>query len=560
MANQTNSGNRFDAFAKQVARRRFLRDAALLGVATPLAERLLAASGQVAAAATRAQAEPKGGSISIVMTGDEPKLLDAQVDPFDSAAMVSGWLSDMLVRKEKDGTFTPWLATAWQTSDDGRVWTFTLRKDVKFHDGTPLDAAAVKANFDRIADPKTQSGQASAMLGSKFPQSEAVDASTFRLTFDQAYAPTLDTLSQGFFPIWSPTALQKYGSDEFESHLIGTGPWQLQDYQPADHYTLVKNPNYNWAPKTAKHQGPPYLDTITLRWIQEPTTAVATLRSGEADLVLSFPAQNVAAFRGNDAYKVLSAPLTGSPALFVMNTANPPLDDVHVRQALEHAINQSEFVKVLYKGEAIAARGVMYPATPCYWKGAETVYPFDAAQTKSLLEAAGWQAGSDGIMQKAGKPLKLDVVNAFNADLSPLIQSQLKAAGVDANVELVPGPVQLERAIKGDFHLIFQHLAYSDPSVLDLLYNSKNLQPGGWSWTRYKDAKLDQLLSQSTSTIDQTKRCQMLTQAQQMIVDAALVLPIYGRNAIAVMASKVTDFDLGPRATIDGWLYDTYVQ
>jgi peptide/nickel transport system substrate-binding protein len=243
-----------------------------------------------------------------------------------------------------------------------------------------------------------------------------------------------------------------------------------------------------------------------------------------------------------------------------MNTANPPLDDVHVRQALEHAINQSEFVKVLYKGEAIAARGVMYPETPCYWQGAESVYPFDSAKAKSALEAAGWQAGSDGIMQKDGKSLKLDVVNAFNADLSPLIQAQLKAAGVDANVELVPGPVQLERAIKGDFHLIFQHLAYSDPSVLDLLYNSKNLQPGGWSWTRYKDAKLDQLLSQSTSTIDQTKRCQLLTEAQQIIVNQALVLPIYGRNAIAVMSAKVTDFDLGPRATIDGWLYDAYVQ
>ncbi len=152
------------------------------------------------------------------------------------------------------------------------------------------------------------------------------------------------------------------------------------------------------------------------------------------------------------------------------------------------------------------------------------------------------------------------MVNAFVPELGPIVQAQLREIGTDAKIEQVPGPIQLERAISGEFHTIYQHMAYSDASVLDMLYNSRNMRSGGWSWTRYQDPRLDRLLNESTVTVDQTKRCQLLTDAQKIIMEQALVLPLYGRKQIAVMANKVRGFAFGPRPNVDAWLADTYIE
>ncbi len=500
-----------------------------------------------------------GGELTIVYVGDEPKVLDAQVDPFDSAAMVSALLADELVAKDKAGNFQPYLASKWSVSKDGKEWTFTLRRDVQFQDGTPLNAEAVKFNFDRILDPKTQSGQAADMLG-PIVRTEIVDPYTFRVVHGSPYAPFLDSISQGFIPIWSPTAIKKYGPDEFERHLVGSGPFILQEYHAGDRFVLGRNPKYAWAPKIYKHQGPAYLDKVTFRFVSETTTALAAFRAGETDMLIRFPPQNVSDFRGKPNFQVLTAPYTGSPVLYVMNISRPPLDDIRVRKALEHAIDQVQIVKVLYKGEAVATKGVMYPGSPCYWKGAETVYPHDVNKAKALLDEAGWKPNAQGIREKGGKTLQVTLVNAFVQDLGPIVQAQLRAVGVDAKIDQVPGPIQLERAGNGEFSTIFQHMAYSDASVLDMLYNSKNLKPGGWAWTRYKDPKLDALLDQSTVTVDQTKRCQLLVDAQKVIVNQALVLPLFGRQQIAVATQKAKDFGFGSRPNVDLWLYDAYVE
>jgi peptide/nickel transport system substrate-binding protein len=414
----------------------------------------------------------------------------------------------------------------------------------------------VKFNFDRILDPATQSAQSAAMIG-PVVSTEVVDEFTFRLTHSAPWARFLDALSEGFVPMWSPTAVQEYGID-FQQHLVGSGPFMLEEYVPADHTTLVKNPDYNWAPAYMAHQGPAMIDRVTLRFISEASTAVAAFQAGEADVVIRFPPARVGEFRGDASIVMQEGEFTGSPVLFVMNTEQPPLDDINVRKALRHAINSEEIVQVLWAGEAIPLRGVMYPASLCYWAEAESVYPFDVEAANALLEEAGWvDSDGDGIREKDGQPLQLTLVNAFVDALGPIVQAQLLEIGVDAQVELVPGPVQLERAAAGDFHTIFQHMAFSDPGVLDMLYNSKNLQPGGWSWTRYQDPELDAILDESAMTVDVAARCELLTQAQQIISDQALALPLYGNKFFAATTTAVQGFGPGPRPNVDIWLYNT---
>jgi len=505
-----------------------------------------------------AQDGGKAGTLSIVFVGDEPKTIDAQVDPFDPAALTCSWLADTLVAVDGAGNFIPYLASEWSTSADGKVWTFTLRQDVKFHDGTPFNAEAAKANFDRILDPATQSAQAASTLG-PVASVTALDEYTLEIAHDAPYVPFLDSISKGFVPMWSPTALQQYGPAEFGLHLVGSGPFKAQEISPADRYVFVRNPDYAWGPAHSENTGAPYLEQIVVRWIKENTTAIAALVAGEANLVIGFPAENLAEIEGGG-FQVTKAELTGSPTLYVMNTGRAPLDDLTVRRALEHAINQEEIVQTLFNGEAIATKGVMYPASRCYWSDAETVYPYDPEKAKALLGEAGWAMGDDGIMAKDGTRLQVAIVNAFVEDLGTIVQAQLKQVGVDATIELVPGPVQLERATSGDFDLIFQHFAQTDPSVLDMLYNSKNNRPGGWSWTRYQDPTLDDLLARSATTLDEAARCDLLTRAQQKIVDQALVLPLYGRYYVYVAAPNVKDVVVGPRARMDAWLNDAYVE
>jgi peptide/nickel transport system substrate-binding protein len=163
-------------------------------------------------------------------------------------------------------------------------------------------------------------------------------------------------------------------------------------------------------------------------------------------------------------------------------------------------------------------------------------------------------------MEKDGTKLQVTIVNAFVEDLGTIVQAQLKDIGVDATIELVTGPIQLERAAAMDFNLIFQHFAYTEPGVLDILYNSANNKPGGWSWTGYVDPTLDDLLNQSSTTIDAEARCELLTEAQQIVVEQALVLPLYGRYYVYVTAANVKDLVVGPRPRMDAWLNDAFVE
>jgi len=502
----------------------------------------------------------KGGKLTLVMAIGEIKLLDAQVWGSGEAAMISSWTSDMLVGRDKDGSFKPYLATEWQVSGDGKTWTLKLRKDVKFQDGTPFNAEAVKFNFDRILDPATQSMQSASMLG-PVASTEVVDPYMFRINYKEPFPRFLDSISQGYFPMWSPTAVKKYGPDDFSRHMVGTGPFILKEHKPGDRYVFARNPDYNWAPAYMKHQGPAYLEELTIRFIGEAVTAVASLKNGEADVVMRFPEALVAEFRDDPKYTVLDGANTGSPVLLVMNTKNPPLDDLKVRQALEYSVNQEQMIKTVMRGEAIVAKGVMYPGSSCYWKDAAAMYPYDTTKAKALLEEAGWKTGADGIREKGGKKLQVNLVlHSAYSQIGPVVQAQLKDVGADAKIDVVPGAIQMERGTKGDFHLIFQHMTYSDPGVLDMLYNSKNAQPGGWSWTGYVDPKLDDLLNKSAVIVDLAKRCELLTEAQKIIAQNALVLPMYGRKQLVVMTSSVKDFSFGGRAAVDVWLYDTWVE
>jgi peptide/nickel transport system substrate-binding protein len=368
-------------------------------------------------------------------------------DTLDPHATVSSWVAnqimnlyDTLLWRGPDQDLYPGLANSWEVSDDGMTYTFYLREGVTFHDGTPFNAEAVKYNFDRI-----KSGAAARVMGSaaandligSYESAEVIDDLTVALHFAEPYPAFLDAVSSHYLSIVSPTAVEKWG-DDFGKHPVGTGPFMLEEYVPQDHLTLVRNPDYNWAPSFMEHQGPAYLDKVIHRFVEEAGTRVAMLESGEAQLVSRANAEDVARL-GSDPDYVLEVGYGGGlPHGYFPNASKYPTNDIRVRQALLYGTNRELLCQTLWNNFNPPAYGPLSPATWGYDSAVEQMYPYDPEKAKELLEEAGWTVGSDGIrVDKDGNRLHLLIQSIVSADMSAAYefqQAELKDIGIETEV------------------------------------------------------------------------------------------------------------------------------
>ena len=495
---------------------------------------------------------PAGGDMVMAMDGDsEPALLDAQIDPYLETGLLDSFMTDSLVCRDPDTMeFKPWLATSWEVSEDGLTWTFHLRNDVKFHDGTPFNAEAVKYNIERILAPETASVEAAARLG-PVESVEVVDEYTVAITHESPYAPFLDAFGVLMEPMWSPTALEKYGPDEFPNHLVGTGPFMFKENVPKDHVTVVRNPGYNWPPACVDHTGPAYLDSVTFKWVTEDAVRAGIVKTGEAH-VADLPAAYVSDYEGDPNYEVVIGYNPGTGLQWVMSTAKPPLDDIKVRQAILHAVERDSINQMLYDGRYLVSYSTLVPGSMCYWEGAETLYPYDLDKANALLEEAGWEMNpSTGIREKDGEPLTMRWTCLHHEEIGEALQAQLKEIGIDLTPEKVAGPVQIDMATTGDFELMYERQRNTDPMVLEMIWNSKNAPTKdymAWAWTGFKDERLDELLDKSMEETDVDKRCELYIEAQKIVMENALTLGMFGQPRFWVVDKSVKGFKLAALA------------
>lgn len=490
-------------------------------------------------------------------------LAPSNIDPHVGASSELGIpltsVYDTLVYQATDGSFVPGLAEKWEVSGDGRIYTFYLRRDVKFHDGTPFNAQAVQFNLDRINNPDTQSQKARGMLGT-FDHTEVVDEYTVKIHMKEPYAPFLDSASQVYLGMASPTAVQQWKGD-YQLHQVGTGPFIFKEYVANDHLTLVRNPDYAWAPEVYSHSGPAYLDEIEFRFFVDAAVRALALESGDADVMGELPPQDAARLESNPAFALYQVPIPGQPLQFLINTTKAPTDDVRVRQALLYAADRQTIVSTIFMGYSPVAYGPLSAVSMGYDVDIKSLYAYDPAKAGSLLDEAGWKdTNADGIRDKDGQPLKLQVYLqswGFVPQVGEMLQAQLKTVGIDVELQLLSYPATREAANNGDHHLVPMVFFSSDPSVLDLTYLGKNAD-GGFNWSKVKDAELDRLLTEGITQLDPSQRASLYTQAQKRIMDQALILPI--RDYANVTAAKATVKGLAfDRRGWFPWLYDVHL-
>ena len=502
--------------------------------------------------------EQAGGKLIYGLTLS-PSGIDPHVNASSELGIPLTSVYDPLVWQVGEGQFAPGLAKSWEISPDELAYTFHLRDDVTFHDGTPFDAAAVKVNFDRIMAPETRSQKAAVMLG-PYARTEVLDSHTVRVVLNEPFAPLLDALSQVYVAMASPAALKEWGQD-YQMHQVGTGPFQLKEYIPGDHLTLIAYPDYNWAPDFFQHQGRAYLDEIEFRFFAEPTIRALALEGGEAQVMGEIPPQYAPRLAENPNFEVMPIAIPGQSLQMFINTQRFPTDDLRIRQALLYATDRQTLVDTIFNGFSPAAWGPLSSGTLGFDEMLVGAYPFDLSRAEQLLTEAGWtDHDGDGIREKDGQPLRLDgylMTWGFLPEVGALLQAQLRQAGIDLQNKVVAYPAALDAARQGQHHLIPFNLSSSDPDILRTFFYSGNA-PEGFNWSRVNDPDLDRLLIEGARTLDNNKRAEIYGEIQQRIMDLALVVPIREYVNINARASQVK----GLQFDLRGWfplLYDVYI-
>ena len=453
----------------------------------------------------------------------------------------------LVYRDPQTKAFVQGLATNWSLSEDGLSYTFSLRQDVRFHDGTPFNAQAVAANLDRISDPATGSQKAVFLLG-PYSGYETVDDYTIRIILTEPYSPLLDAFSQVYLGIASPTALSQYSNDLYQFHQVGTGPFRFVEYVPGDRLVIQRNPDYRWGPSFYIPVSTNSVDEVVFRFFEDVSTRAIALESGDAQIMGELQPTDASALTGNSSTQVLPVTVPGQPLQFLMNTQRFPTDDLRVRQALLYATNREEIIDAVFQRFSNIAWGPLSASTAYYASEVAGAYAFDPSQARALLASAGLEdTDNSGYVDFGGADISVDLIVppwGFIPQAAQLIQDQWRTVGIRATLNQAPSRgMMVEQIAAGQYNLVAWYDFGLDPAFLSRFFSTG----GSNNWTGFSDATLDSLFVQAAQQVDENVRASLYAQIQRAVMEQALILPV--RDYVNLNGASVN---------IQGLSYDAY--
>jgi peptide/nickel transport system substrate-binding protein len=461
-------------------------------------------------------------------------------DPVASFSTEAAYIAnfyEQLLRINPPGSeekFTPLLAESWESSEDGLVWTFHLRPNVKFHDGEPMNAEAVKMSLEAAAD----HGGAS-FIWWMLDSVEVVDDLTVNINLTVA-AP-VDLIASSLYAAWivSPKALEAAAADEayFEAGIeAGTGPYMLESYTPDQEVVFTRFGDY-WGGWTEGQY-----DKVVVSIVPEATTRQQMLEGGEVDLATALPVENLDAFENNPDYTVYKEPSFYNYVGY-FNTLRAPLDNPKVRQALSYAIPYDDIIKIGAKGLGTQSRGPV-PAGIWPWSPDVNQYNYDLDKARELLKEAGYENGGFSLR------LTYAAENATEEAFAPLIKDSFAQIGVDVTIQAIAFNQQWEEAKSDpanaqDIFLVLYWPTYSDAGSDNLwslfYYTAKpffNLSY--WNNTEFNTLVDDAIAL--TVTDPETSQAKYI-EAMNLLVDEAPGLFFFDTMAVFVVPKHVEGFE-----------------
>jgi peptide/nickel transport system substrate-binding protein len=430
----------------------------------------------------------------------------AEIDGFYPASnhwdtngfLYAGTVYDPLLWVAADGSIKPYLAQSVTSNSTFDTWTLTLRPGVKFHDGSALTSAVVKANFDAL--------QASPLTGTALKQVASVttpDAMTvvFTLTAPNPNFPAGITNTTQVGYIVGEAMIQQAASNSSATlKPIGTGPFVYSQWQPNDHFTATRNPNY-W------RSGLPYLDSITFKPIPDTVQRESALRTGGVDMIQSADALTITRFSGSggNGYQLVDTRtgVIGQPTiLFLMlNTVKPPTNDLRVRQALAKATDQVQIQKIFTGGVGKPINGLFLSDSPYY---SNSGYPtFDPAGAKALVNEYKAQHGTPSLeLTTIPDPQAIKLVQ--------IVQQMWQQVGFEVTVNEVQQATIITDFVLGNFQAVTVYqFGAVNPDLNYVWWSSTTVSPIGQiglNFTRLNDPQIESALLTGRHTTDKATR------------------------------------------------------
>jgi len=458
-------------------------------------------------------------------------------DPMNSGVFITekAIVTEALLGATSDFKLKPQLATSWnQTSPT--TWEFKLRDGVKFHNGQPMTANEVKFSLDRAAKLNAQNRQLM-----DYQSSRVIDNLTIEITTNKSNPILPEALHYPNMAIIHPDSLDAQGTFV---KPIGTGPMVFDSFdQQTRTFTVKKNPNY-WG-------GPVNLEGMVITGIPDSNARALAIEKGEVDFTVDVPMNEV---KRIDALEGVNVETDLTPRVYrmVVNFNHTPLQEKLVRQAISLAINRTDIVNNVLYGVGAPAKGIFIPQMEWSNKNLD-VLPYDPVKAKALLAEAGYRdTNGDGIVEKDGKPLTIDLVSAQERPgLPPMaeaIGSSLKKIGIDAKVEIMANAASTDRQKTGSYDLIMSPSNIAmipDPSyVINTWYRSDGISNSG----NYKNATLDALIDDATQTTDKTERYHKFNDLEAFVYDEMISIPIADYGVTIAKKDTVTGYTFDPTA------------
>ena len=407
---------------------------------------------------------------------------------------------------DKDMKLKPLLAESYSVSGDGLVYTFNLRKGVRFHDGTDFKADSVKATFDRVTNPDNKFRRYS--LFSNIASTEVVSDYVVRIKLRSPFSAFVNVMAHPSSGIMSAAAIRKLGKG-LGQQPVGTGPFKFAEWRQPDFIRFVKNPDY-W------QKGLPKVDSITFKAVPDNNTRTAVIQTGEVQMVSNVAYEQVDVLKATGKLDVIVIPSIYARYV-AMNTLKKPFDNPKVREALNYAINKQALAKVAYNGyaeplPAVVPPGVEYSVKTGPW-------PYDVAKAKQLLKEAGYPNGFETELWSIYNHTTAQKVIQF-------LQQQLAQVGVKAKIRALEAGqrVELVEAVQDPAHAGSQ-MVYAGWSAstgeadwaLRPLLGSGAWPPRGVNYGYYKSETVDKDLADALASTDKSKKAALYKQAQEQV-------------------------------------------
>jgi peptide/nickel transport system substrate-binding protein len=447
---------------------------------------------------------------------------------------IAGLVYNGLVKYDKNMNIVGDLAESWKVSANGLIITFLLRKGVKWHDGQPFTAADVLYTYQVTVNPKTPTAYSGDFL--KVKKAEILDDYTFRVTYDQPFAPALISWGSAILPRHL-LAGKDITKSPLKRHPIGTGPFMFKEWVAGQKIVLVSNPDY--------FEGRPYIDGYITRIIPDTATMFLELRAQGISYMDLTPLQYTRQTENNlfnkyfNKYRYLGFKYT----YLGYNLKNPLFIDKRVRQAISYAINKEEIISGVLLGLGKPATGPYKPGTWAY-NGNVKTYQYNPQRAGELLREAGWiDANSDGILEKGGQPFVFEIItnqgNETRQKCAEIIQRQLKEVGINVKIRILEWAAFVNDFInKRRFDAVILGWTITlDPDAYDVWHSSKTA-PEELNFMSYKNREADELLEKGRGTFNQKERKKYYDRFQEILAEDQPYTFLYVPEELIIISNR----------------------